>query len=39
MLIEYDGWEQVEEEPDEDVVPVEDSDDDPMSNIDSDHLD
>ena len=39
MLIEDDGWQEVEEEPDEDVVPVEDNDDDPMSDIDSNHSD
>ena len=39
MLIEDDGWEEVEEELDEDVVPVEDNDDDLMPDIDSDHSD
>ena len=39
MLIEDDGWEEVEEEPDEDVVPVEDNNDDPISDIDNDHSD
>ena len=39
MLIENDGWEEVEVEPEEDVKPMEDNDDDPMSNINSDHLD
>ena len=37
MLIEDDGWEKVEEEPEEDVVPAEDNDDEPMSDINSDH--
>ena len=39
MLIEDDGWEEVEVEPEEDVVPMEDNDDEPMSDIDSDHSD
>ena len=39
MLIEDDGWEEVEEELDEDVVPMEDNDDELMSDIDSDHSD
>ena len=39
MLIEDDGWEEVEEELDEDVVSMEDNDDEPMSDIDSDHAD
>ena len=39
MLIEGDGWEEVEEELDEDVVPMEDNDDELMSDIDSDHSD
>ena len=39
MLIEDDGWEEVEEEPKQDVVPMEDNDDDPMSDIDSYHSD
>jgi len=39
MLIEDDGWEEVEVEPEEDVVPMEDNDDEPMSDIDSDHAD
>ena len=37
MLIKDDGWEEVEEEPEEDVVPAEDNDDEPMSDINSDH--
>ena len=39
MLIEDDGWEEVEEEPKQDVVPMEDNDDEPISNIDSDPSD
>ena len=39
MLIKEDGWEEVEEETDEGVVPMEDNDDEPMSNIDSNHSD
>ena len=39
MLINDDGWEEVEVKPDEDVVHVEDNNDDPMSDIDSDHSD
>ena len=39
MLIKEDGWEEVEEETDEGVVPMEDNDDDPMYDIDSDHSD
>jgi len=39
MLIEDDGWEEVEEEPKEDAVLVGDNDDEPMYNIDIDQLD
>ena len=39
MLIEDDGWEKVEIGPEQDVEPMEDNDDDSMSNIDSDHSD
>ena len=44
MVIEDYGWEEVElvveeDELEEDVKPVEDNDDDPMSDIDSDHSD
>ena len=39
MLIEDDGWEDVEVKPEEDVVPMEDNDDDLMPDIDNDHSD
>jgi len=39
MLIEDDGWEEVEVKLEEDVKPMEDNDDDPMSDIDGDHSD
>ena len=44
MVIEDYGWEEVElvveeDEAEEDVELMEDNDDDPMSNIDSDHSD
>jgi hypothetical protein len=39
ILIEDDGWEEFQVEPEENVEPMEDNDDDPMSEIDSDHSD
>ena len=39
MFIADDSWEEVEIKIEEDVEPVEDNDDDPMSDIDSDHSD
>ena len=39
MLIEDDGWEEVDIDLEEDVEPMEENDDDPMSDIDSNHSD
>ena len=39
MLIEDDGWEEIEANLEGDVNPMEDNDDDPISDIDSDHSD
>ena len=39
MLIEDDGWEEIEVKLEGDVNPVEDNNDDPISDIDSDHSD
>ena len=39
LIADDDGWEEVKVELEEDVEPVEDNDDDPMSDIDSYHSD